>query len=127
MRVRVAMRALHGLVYAHRTLKVFRRPLLAFCILSHKVLRYGGFVFLALTLAFSALLAVHSIPWRMFVICQLVFYTAALLGLSDKIPARLRWLAALPTYFVVSTLAFGIATVRFVRGDVMATWKPRAG
>jgi cellulose synthase/poly-beta-1,6-N-acetylglucosamine synthase-like glycosyltransferase len=127
MRVRVALRALHGIAYAHRTLHVFRRPLPAFCILSHKVLRYGGFPFLALTLIFSVLLALRSPPFRIFLACEVGFYAVAAWGLSGRIPARLRRLSALPAYFVMSSMAFAIAAVRYLRGDVMATWKPRAG
>jgi hypothetical protein len=39
----------------------------------------------------------------------------------------LRRLTVLPTYFVVSNAAFAVATLRFARGDVVATWRPRAG
>jgi len=127
MRVRVALRALNGIAYGYRTLKVFRRPLPALCILSHKILRYASFLFLALTLLLCGLLAVHSSPFRALLVCQAVFYAVAALGVSGRIPARLRRLSALPTYFVMSSLAFAIATLRFLRGDVMATWKPRAG
>lgn len=127
MRVRVALRALHGLVHVRAALNVFRRPLPAFCILSHKILRYLSFVFLALALALNAALATHSPVFAALLVCQAVFYALALAGLSRRLPNGLRLLTALPTYFVMSNVAFGIAALRFARGETMATWKPRAG
>jgi cellulose synthase/poly-beta-1,6-N-acetylglucosamine synthase-like glycosyltransferase len=127
MRVRVALRALHGLVHVRAALDVFRRPLPAFCILSHKVLRYLSFVFLALALALNLALARHSFAFALLLACQAFFYVLAVAGLSRRLPGALRKLTALPTYFVMSNVAFGIAAVRFARGETMATWKPRAG
>ncbi|HEV2441144.1 MAG TPA: glycosyltransferase family 2 protein [Steroidobacteraceae bacterium] len=127
MRVRVALRALHGLVHVRAALNPFRRPLPAFCILSHKVLRYLSFVFLALALALNAALAGHSPALAALLACQVVFYALALAGLSRRLPNAVRKLTALPTYFVLSNVAFGIAALRFARGETMATWKPRAG
>lgn len=127
MRVRVALRALNGLAYVRETLNVFRRPLAAFCIVSHKILRYASFAFLALALALNAALAGHSLPFTGLLACQIAFYALALAGLSGGLPRSLRSLTALPTYFLVSNVAFGIAALRFARGDSVVTWKPRAG
>jgi cellulose synthase/poly-beta-1,6-N-acetylglucosamine synthase-like glycosyltransferase len=127
MRVRVALRALHGLAYVREALNVLRRPLAAFCIVSHKILRYASFVFLALALALNALLAPHSPFLAALLVCQIAFYALALAGLSGALPGALRSLTALPTYFLVSNVAFGIAAVRFARGDTVVTWRPRAG
>lgn len=127
MRVRVALRALHGLVYVREALNVLRRPLAAFCIISHKVLRYASFVFLALALALNVLLAGRSPLLAALLVCQIVFYLLALAGLNGALPRSLRALTALPTYFLMSNVAFGIAALRFARGDTVVTWRPRAG
>jgi cellulose synthase/poly-beta-1,6-N-acetylglucosamine synthase-like glycosyltransferase len=127
MRVRVALRALRGLVYVHEAVNVFRAPLPAFCILSHKVLRYLSFAFLLGALIVNGLLAVRETFYGALFFGQAVFYALALVGLSNNLPAAFRRLTALPTYFLVSNVAFGVAAVRFARGDVVATWRPRAG
>jgi cellulose synthase/poly-beta-1,6-N-acetylglucosamine synthase-like glycosyltransferase len=127
MRVRVALRALRGLVYMREALSLVRAPLPAFCIFSHKILRYLSFVFLAGALTVNGILAGQNPSYLPLLLCQAVFYTLAILGLTRKLPRALRRLTALPTYFLVSNVAFGIATVRFARGDVVATWRPRAG
>jgi cellulose synthase/poly-beta-1,6-N-acetylglucosamine synthase-like glycosyltransferase len=127
MRVRVALRALRGLVYMRQALNVARAPLPAFCIFSHKILRYLSFLFLAGALIINAILAARNPSYIPLLLLQVAFYALALLGLTRNLPGALRRLTALPTYFLVSNVAFGIAAVRFARGDVVATWRPRAG
>jgi len=127
MRVRVALRALRGLDYVRESFSVFRAPLLVFCIVSHKILRYFGFAFMAGALVLNCVLAVHSQTLAYLLLSQLAFYSLAFLGLSRHLPRSLRRVTALPTYFLMSNVAFAVAAVRFVRGDVVATWRPRAG
>jgi len=127
MRVRVALRALRGLVYMKAALNVWRAPLPAFCIFSHKVLRYLSFVFLLCALLVNIALATQRPLFAWILVAHLLFYVGALTGLSGRLPAALRRLTVLPCYFVVSNAAFAVATLRFARGDVVATWRPRAG
>lgn len=127
MRVRVALRALRGLVYMRAALNVFRAPLPAFCIFSHKILRYLSFLFLAGALVLNVLLAGLHPFFALLLVGHLCFYALAIIGLRQDLPKMFRRLAALPTYFVVSNVAFGLAVIRFARGDVVATWRPRAG
>ena len=47
--------------------------------------------------------------------------------LKGAAPNALRRLAGLPSYFLVSNVAFAVATLRFLRGETMATWRPRGG
>jgi cellulose synthase/poly-beta-1,6-N-acetylglucosamine synthase-like glycosyltransferase len=127
MRVRVALRALRGLAYMRAGLSVIRMPLAMFCIFSHKVLRYFGFAFLTGALLLNCVLATRSQLFAYLLLAQLACYALGLLGLSRSLPASLRMLTSLPTYFLMSNVAFGVATLRFVRGDVVATWRPRGG
>jgi cellulose synthase/poly-beta-1,6-N-acetylglucosamine synthase-like glycosyltransferase len=127
MRVRVALRALQGLAYMRRLLDPWRHPGAAFSLASHKLLRYGAFAFLPLAFATNAMLAVSS-PWyRTLFVAQVLAYALALLGLWDGLPRALRALTIAPTYFIVSNVAFAVSAVKFLRGQTMATWKPRAG
>jgi hypothetical protein len=99
----------------------------AFCIVSHKILRYISFIFLGAALIFNMLLAPRAVFFEGLLICQLMFYAVAMLGMNRRLPAAFRPLSALPAYFLMSNLAFGVAALRFLRGDVVTTWKPRAG
>lgn len=127
MRVRVALRALRGIVYARAALSFVRRPLPAFCILSHKILRYVGFLFLAGALMLNVLLATRSNLFALLLLAQSMLYLLALIGLARGLPRALQTLTALPTYFLMSNVAFAVAALRFARGDTLAIWKPRAG
>ena len=127
MRVRVALRALRGLVYMKSVLHPLRHPMASFCIISHKVLRYFTFLFLAGALIANVVLAFNAPLYGWLLFLQLLCYGAALLGLWRALPDSLARLTMLPGYFLVSNAAFAVAAVRFMRGDVVATWKPRSG
>jgi len=127
MRVRVALRALRGLAYMRGAMNPLRVPLSAFFILSHKILRYLTFLFLAAALIANIVLAMHSIFYATLLGLQLACYALALLGLCRGLPIARSRLAVLPGYFLASNAAFAVAAIRFLRGDVVATWKPRSG
>jgi len=127
MRVRVALRALHGLVHMRRLLNPLRYPAVAFCLVSHKVVRYLAFVFMALALVSNLVLAVDSPFYRGMLVAHLACYALALWGIAGGGIARMRWLTVVPAYLLVSYAAFAVAAFRFLRGQTMATWRPRAG
>ncbi len=127
MRVRVGLRALHALAYVRQDPNALRSPLAVFCVISHKLFRYLSFVFLGLALAANVVLAGRSEPFRILLECQIVFYALAFAGLTRGLPKLLQKLTALPTWFVMTNVAFGVAALRFLRGESLATWKPRAG
>lgn len=127
MRVRVALRALQGLTYMRTLLNPIHYPLAAFSLFSHKVLRYLGFVFILGALLCNLSLAPGSGLYQSLLTLQLTVYGLAILGLRQDIPGWLRKVTAVPSYFVLSNAAFAIATLRFLRGDTLAIWQPRAG
>lgn len=127
MRVRVALRALQGLAYMRRLLNPFRHPLVAFCLVSHKVLRYLAFVFMFTALAANVVLAIDSPFYRGLMVLQAAGYALGLAGLYAGLPRPLGKLVGAPGYLLMTYAAFGVATFRFLRGDTMATWRPRAG
>jgi cellulose synthase/poly-beta-1,6-N-acetylglucosamine synthase-like glycosyltransferase len=126
MRVRVALRALQGLVHMRRLLNPLRHPSAAFCIVSHKVVRYMAFVFLATALASNLVLAVASPFYRALLVLHLACYALAACGLLGA-GRRLGLIAVAPAYLLMTYWAFAVASWRFLRGQTMATWKPRAG
>ena len=126
MRVRVALRALQGLVHMRRLLNPLRHPSAAFCIVSHKVVRYMAFVFLATALASNLVLAVASPFYRALLVLHLACYALAACGLLGA-GRRLGLIAVAPAYLLMTYWAFAVASWRFLRGQTMATWRPRAG
>lgn len=127
MRVRVALRALQGMAYMRHLFDPFRYPLTFFCLLSHKVIRYLAFIFVITAFVANCMLAIELSPYRIVLGLHISGYVLALLGLYVQPPGILGRLAAAPSYLLMSYAAFAIALFRFMRGDTMATWKPRAG
>jgi cellulose synthase/poly-beta-1,6-N-acetylglucosamine synthase-like glycosyltransferase len=127
MRVRVALRALRGLSYMRAVTNPLRHPLAAFCIWSHKILRYETFVFLIIAFASNLVLAIDRPFYRWLLMLQILAYGAAGAGLRWQLPRALRRVTGIPSYFVASNAAFAVATLRFLRGDKLATWRPRSG
>ena len=127
MRVRVALRALQGMLHMRRLLDPLRFPAASFCLVSHKVLRYFAFVFLATALASNLALASASSFYRMLLVPHLLVYLLAGCGIAGVGPGRLTRLTVVPGYLLMSYVAFAVASWRLIRGQSMATWKPRAG
>jgi len=127
MRVRVALRALQGVLHMRRLLDPLRFPAASFCLVSHKVLRYFAFVFLATALASNLVLASGSSLYRILLVLHLLVYALAACGIAGIGRGRLTRLTAVPGYLLMSYVAFAVASWRLIRGQSMATWKPRAG
>jgi cellulose synthase/poly-beta-1,6-N-acetylglucosamine synthase-like glycosyltransferase len=127
MRVRVALRALQGLVHMRRLLNPLRFPLTSFCLASHKVLRYLGFVFMVSAFVTNLVLAPGEELYRVLLGLQVLAYGFALLGMVRQLPGWMKKITTVPSYLLLSNIAFAIAVFRFLRGDVIAVWRPRAG
>lgn len=127
MRIRVALRAMQGLAHMRGLLNPLSHPLESFRLISHKVLRYLGFIFMITAIISNAVLARGSEFYYVLLWLQIAVYSLAFLGLSPNLPQWLKRFTAIPSYLLLSNTAFAIATFRFLRGDSMAIWRPRAG
>ncbi|HPF70443.1 MAG TPA: glycosyltransferase family 2 protein [Candidatus Krumholzibacteria bacterium] len=129
MRVRVALRAFHGLKDMARLLDPLRYGLYAWQLWSHKVLRYLAFVFMAGALVSNWALARPSTsgaPWSLLMLGQLLFYAMAMYGRTmaghrQSLPRTV----ALAYYFCVVNFASAAAFLQFLQGKKQVTWNPR--
>ena len=126
MRVRVSLRALWALWDMRRLMNPFRHGMLAFQLISHKVLRYLSFVPLVILFISSVAL----VPKGGVYLLALILYSAALalaaIGWARRTthsPA----VVAFPYYFSLLNIAVAHAALRFLRGQRQATWAPRTG
>jgi hypothetical protein len=95
-------------------------------LISHKVIRYFGFLFLPI--AFVTNLMLVSTPgYAALFIAQMIVYLLALVGWRKDLPRPFRKLTLVPAYFLISNAAFTVAAIKFLLGETMATWQPRAG
>jgi cellulose synthase/poly-beta-1,6-N-acetylglucosamine synthase-like glycosyltransferase len=127
MRVRVALRALQGLMHMNELFNPVRHPLTSFCLTSHKLLRYVGFAFLGTAAITNLWLAIRSPAYLGVLGFQAGCYVLAFLGIRGFGGSALRRLTTVPAYLLVTYAAFASAFFKFVRGQTMATWQPRAG
>ncbi len=127
MRVRVALRSFRGLAHMGRLLNPLLHPRAAFCLWSHKVLRYCTPALLLVALLSSLTLARGESFYAWAAAGQLVGYVLGGLALGGRLPPVLRRPGNLAGYFLLTNAAFAVAFLKWLRGDRMATWKPRGG
>jgi len=100
------------------------KPALAFCFLSHKVLRWLGPVFLLLALLALGYLAIPSVFYRVLLLVYLVvLLLPALDYLFKKLNLHIKILRFI-THFLGMNLALSIGLVRYLKGVKTNVWQP---
>lgn len=118
MRVRVAIRSIGALVSERRFLSFLKDPLFAWQLWSHKLLRYTSPYWLILMLAACAALAETTV-YRTVLIAQ-----CAVLGAGSAGFLLRNRLLSKPYYFLLANLAVLLASLRYLMGERMVTWRP---
>jgi cellulose synthase/poly-beta-1,6-N-acetylglucosamine synthase-like glycosyltransferase len=126
MRVRVAVRSMHALIHERRFLNPWRYGSLAWALWSHKVLRYASPVLWMAALAANIILLVRHMGWGYWVllVMQCALILAGVLGFFLQTSRATPGILGRPYYFLLTNLASFIATLRYLKGDRMVTWKP---
>jgi cellulose synthase/poly-beta-1,6-N-acetylglucosamine synthase-like glycosyltransferase len=123
MRVRVAVRSLHALILERRFLNPLHYGSLAWALWSHKALRYASPVLWIAALAANIRLADHM-GYRVLLIIQCALILAGVLGYFVQAKRSTLGILGQPYYFLLTNVASLIATLRYLKGDRMVTWKP---
>jgi cellulose synthase/poly-beta-1,6-N-acetylglucosamine synthase-like glycosyltransferase len=123
MRVRVAVRSLHALIHERRFLNPWRYGSLAWALWSHKVLRYASPLLWLAALAANIRLA-GQVGYRVLFITQCALILAGVLGFFLQARRSTFRILGQPYYFLLTNVASLIATLRYLKGDRMVTWKP---
>jgi hypothetical protein len=123
MRVRIITQTYTDLWRHRAMLNPLRGGFYAVQLLSHKVARYLVPIFLLLALVASALLAPHSLFYKIAFAAQVCFYLAAALAWALERSGVHSRLLALPQYFVLANLASLLAFYKFARGERYARWE----
>ncbi len=124
MRVRVSLRAWHGLKDMAGLLNPFRHGVFSMQLFSHKWLRYLAPVIQAPLLIANLALLSEGGFWTILLACQGLFYLLAWAGHLARrrgMPSPL----GLPYYLCLVNAAAGVAFLRFLRGDRLVVWQPR--
>ncbi|PAU81219.1 glycosyl transferase [Halovibrio salipaludis] len=128
MRVRVSLRAIWALYDMRQLLNPFTHGLYAFQLISHKVLRYGAFIPLAVLVLVSTILADAGGFYTLAFWAQVAFYGLACVGhrrqeRNQSLPA----VYGVPYYFTLLNFACYKAAAAFWRGEKKVIWNPRKG
>jgi cellulose synthase/poly-beta-1,6-N-acetylglucosamine synthase-like glycosyltransferase len=125
MRVRVSLRALWALWDMKHLLQPFN--LFAWQLWSHKVLRYGCFIFL-ISAFFSNLALVNSGQfYRLLCVFQILIYLAFILQLIVGNKRQGSKILYFVHYFMLLNLASAHSFLRFLLGQKQVLWTPRKG
>jgi glycosyltransferase involved in cell wall biosynthesis len=127
MRVRVTLRALWALKDMRHLFNFALYGRFSWQLLSHKVLRYSAFLFLASLWAVSGLLAREKSIYLWAFLAQNVFYLTAYVGYMLEKKGH-RWkILSLPYYFTLVNLAACHACWKFLWQEKIIIWQPRVG
>lgn len=126
MRVRVTLRALWALWDMRHLMNPLRHGLLAFQIISHKLLRYLAFVPLVAAFCISWSLAADDGLMLLAALLQTLAYVLAAVGWQGRGQNR-SFLIGFPYYFVLLNMACAQAVIKFIGGQRQAIWAPRTG
>lgn len=126
MRVRVTLRALWALWDMRHLMNPLRYGLLAFQIISHKLLRYLAFVPLVAAFFISWSLAAQKPLLLLAALLQTMVYVLAAVGWVGRGRSHSS-LIGFPYYFVLLNVACALAVVKFIGGQRQAIWSPRTG
>lgn len=106
-------------------LNPFRKPVVTFLYVSHRVLRWSlAPLLLALMLPLNLTLAwMHGGFYTVFFSLQLLFYLAACLGWNAEIRGRRLKPLLAPLYFTMMNVAVFAGFSRFIRNAQPAAWE----
>ena len=125
-KVRVIMRSWKALIVRRELLNPFRYKFYAIQLFSHKVLRYLVVFPLLVLFLVSPFLWPKGFIYQMATICQLAFYSCALLGLLLH---RTRFgrnkMFTIPFYFCMVNAASLVAIIKVLQGHQIKHWEPQ--
>ncbi|MGH7106723.1 MAG: glycosyltransferase family 2 protein [Acetobacteraceae bacterium] len=127
MRVRVSLRALWALRDCAELLSFRRHALFAWQLWSHKLLRYFAFLPLALALLLVIPLAIVEPPYRAMLLAPALILLLTVAGIRRRSDGAAARIGRFAQYFVLLNAACAVAALRFLRGERITIWKPRAG
>lgn len=124
-KVRTVLRGMAGLARHKEVLNPFRFGVFAFQVFAHKLMRWLVPWFLLALLVITPFLVNTHPVYALALVAQLAFYCVALLG-QLLTGLRSTALVKIVYFFVQVNLAILDASIKFLRGNRMTTWKPSA-
>lgn len=128
MRVRVSLRAMWALFDMRRLLGLHSGDVIyALQLWSHKVLRYGCFIFFLFAFISNISLLSHGGIYAMIFILQVIAIIASAITFFIKKPITFTKLHTFLKFFTILNVAAAHAFLKFMLGKKQVTWEPRKG
>jgi poly-beta-1,6-N-acetyl-D-glucosamine synthase len=125
-KIRIAAGGIQSILRLKGLLNPLRNPVLTFQYVSHRVLRWTITPFLmvlALPLNFIIALSCYAVIYKVMLMCQLAFYSMALLGwIFEKRNLRMK-MFFIPYYFCMMNYAVIAGINRYINGSQSAVWE----
>jgi cellulose synthase/poly-beta-1,6-N-acetylglucosamine synthase-like glycosyltransferase len=122
-KVRTLLRGMSTLWYGRSLLNPLRYGCFAFCLVSHKLLRWFVPIFLVASLMSS--LALAEEPFYALALClQLLFYACAVLAWYEVLGVQNSLVGKVPLFFSIANLAVIVASFKFLSGSRQEIWEP---
>jgi cellulose synthase/poly-beta-1,6-N-acetylglucosamine synthase-like glycosyltransferase len=127
MRVRVSLRALWALFDMRKLLNPLDHGIFSFQLLSHKVLRYLGIIFLVFLYVSNYLLIRKSLFYKLFFLLQNIVMACAAIAHYLEKRGEPSGILYIPYYFYLVNIAAGRALLKFLKREKQVLWTPRKG
>jgi hypothetical protein len=127
MRVRVSLRALWALFDMRNLLNPLKHGIFSLQLLSHKVLRYLGILFIAGLYASNIFILRKSLIYRLSFLAQNLTFAIALAAHYLEKNGKPSGILYIPYYFFLINIAAGRALFKFLKGEKQVIWTPRKG
>ncbi len=121
--VRITNRTLRAIFNHIQLLNPFRYPVIAFEVVSHKVLKFLTPLFIAVIFVTSMVLMQQSRVFMMIFFLQLFIYGAIWLHHKTKYKISNRLFTLLSSFIMVS-VAYLIGWLKYFSGETYSTWEP---
>jgi glycosyltransferase involved in cell wall biosynthesis len=122
-KIRTVVRGLTVLFRNIEMLNPFRYGFFAFQLICHKLLRWFVPFFMIIALTTNLVLALGSHFYLLLLVCQLLFYSLAVI-VHARVLASRSVILKIPSYFLIVNLAIVLAWWRFVKGERIVMWTP---
>ncbi len=123
MRVRVIVRGMNGMLFVRRLFNPKKYPFVSFQLISHKLLRWLVSVFAIIVFVSNAMLVTTSWFYALLFICQIAFYSSAVVGYYKEQKGIHKPIFYLPLYFCTVNLAALISMFKVLKKENMVTWQ----
>jgi len=125
--IRITNRTLRAIFRHTELMNPLKFPVFSFLLISHKIIRFCVPLFLLILFPFNVLLLTWGVIYKLLLMGQVLFYTAAFIGFCDNRVSARTSSFSLFYQFVIVNLSMLVGWGKFLSGQKDVTWNPERG